>query len=68
MRSQIYDQMPHTMRSDLQELDKQTALKIMLSDLGQTYIIDWDTIYKNIVIRAWKIYHNCVLEIDKTLM
>ena len=56
------------MRSDLQELDKQTALKIMLSDLGQTYIIDWDTIYKNIVIRVWEIYHNRVLEIDKTLM
>ena len=60
--------MHHAMRSDLQELGKQTALNIMLSGLGQTYIKDSDNIYQNIVIRVWEIYHNRVLEIDKTLM
>ena len=66
--SQIYDPMPQTMRTDLQELGKKKAIEILLSGLGQSYIREWDTIYVNIVNQTWEIYENRALEFDKLCM
>ena len=50
-----------------QGMEKQNALKIMLSGLGESYIKEWDNIYGNIVTQIWEIYNNRALEIDKML-
>ena len=63
----VYNSMPHAMRSDLQGMEKQNALKIMLSGLRDSYIKEWDNIYENIVTQIWEIYNNRALEIDKML-
>ena len=55
------------MRSDLQGMEKQNALKIIISGLGESYIKEWDNIYENIVTQIWEIYNSRALEIDKML-